>query len=92
MPLWSPFWIAMAVAYQYLPAVPLWHIFAAGIPIAAGGLILSHLMFARGLGLARLWHAVKGLPPIAPPVALCALAISLLTSFTDLSTLESVVI
>jgi len=91
-PLWSPFWIAMAVAYQYLPAVPLWHIFAVGIPMAIGGLILSHLMFARGLGLARLWHAVRGLAPIAPPVALCALAISLLTSFTDLSTLESVVI
>ena len=91
-PLWSPFWIAMAVAYQYLPAVPLWHILAVGIPMAAGGLILSHLMFARGLGLALLWRAVKGLAPIAPPVALCALAITLLTSFTDLSTLESVVV
>ncbi len=91
-PLWSPFWIAMAVAYQYLPSVPLWHVLGIGIPMAAGGLILSHLMFARGLGLALLWRAVKGLAAIAPPVALCALAITLLTSFTDLSTIQSVVV
>lgn len=90
-PLWSPFWIAMAVAYQYLPAVPLWHVLGVGIPMAVGGLILSHLMFARGMGLAQLWHAVKGLAPIAPLVALCALAITLLTSFTSLTTLQSVV-
>lgn len=91
-PLWSPFWIAMAVSYQYLPAVPLWQVLALGIPMAAGGLILAHLMFARALGLPMLWRAVQALAPIAPPVALCAMLITLLTSFSSLSTLQSVVV
>jgi hypothetical protein len=91
-PLWSPFWIAMAIAYQYLPAVPLWQIFAVGIPLAAGGTVLSHLMFGRGLDMVRLWDALKGLAPVVPPVALCALAVSLMTSFSNLSTLQSVAV
>lgn len=91
-PLWSPFWIAMAVAYQHLPAVPLWQVMALGLPMAAAGLMLSHMMFARGVGIAGLWRAVTTLGPIVPPVALCAAVITGLTSFTTLTTLQSVAV
>jgi hypothetical protein len=90
--LWSPFWLAMAVATQHLPAVPLWKIMALGLPMALGGLLLSHVLFARGVGLGGLWRAVRALGPIVIPVALCALVVTLLTSFTGLSTLQSVAV
>ena len=89
-PLWSPFWIAMAVAYQHLPAVPLWQVLAIGLPLAAVGLTLSHLIYASGVGLDQLWRAVESLAPIVPPVAICAATVVAVTSFTPLSTLQSV--
>ena len=82
----------MAMAYQYLPAVPLWRVLAVGIPLAVAGLVLSYLMFSQRRGPALLWQAVKGLAHLVPPVAINALAITLLTSFTSLSTLQSVVV
>jgi hypothetical protein len=91
-PLWSPFWIAMAVAYQHLPLVPLWQIMLLGLPMAVAGLLLSHIMFARGVGLVALWRAILALRPIMVPVALCAAVITLLTSFTGLSTLQAVAV
>jgi hypothetical protein len=91
-PLWSPFWIAMAVSYQYLPTVPLWQVLAIGIPLALAGLVLSHFMYTSGLGAAALWDAVRGLAPIAAPVAVCAIVIVLVTSSTTLSTLQAVII
>ncbi|MGE3711781.1 MAG: hypothetical protein AB7G35_19210, partial [Hyphomicrobiaceae bacterium] len=90
-PLWSPFWIAMAVVYQYLPAVPLWQVLATGLPLAVLGLMLAQLMFARGMGLKRLWQATAGLAPIIPPVAICAVVIAVVASFTTLSTLDAVI-
>ena len=59
----------MAVIYQYLPDVPLWQVMVVGLLLAAGGLVLSHLMYARGMGLQDLWYAVMALTPIAAPVA-----------------------
>jgi hypothetical protein len=91
-PLWSPFWIAMAVAYQYVPGVPLWQVLATGLGLSVVGLVLAHMMFASELGLVRLWQAVAGLAPIVPPVALCAAVIVLVTSFSSLSTLQSVIV
>lgn len=91
-PLWSPFWIAMAVAYQQLPEVPLWQVLSMGLPLSIAGLAVSHLMFARNVGIRALWRAVCGLGPIIPPVAICAAVIVVVTSFTPLSTLQSVIV
>ena len=91
-PLWSPFWIAMAVVYQYLPNVPLWQVLATGIPLAIVGLVLAETMYTRSLNLNLLWIAVKGLAPVGPPVAICAIAIVLVTSLTNLSTIQAVVV
>ena len=90
--LWSPFWLAMAVATQHLPNVPLWRIMALGLPMAAGGLLLSPVMFARGIGLGGLWRAVLALRPVVFPVALCAATITRLAGFTSLTTIQSVAI
>lgn len=91
-PLWSPFWIAMAVAYQHLPAVPLWQVMTIGLPLAMCGLVLAHWMYARGVGLRQLWQAILGLKPILPPVAVAAATITVVTSATSLSTLQSVAV
>jgi len=88
--LWSPFWVAMAVASQHLPTVPLWQVMALGLPMAAAGLALAHLMYARNVVWGDLWRAVLALRPVGAPVAICAAVITLLSGLTHLSTLQSV--
>ncbi|CAN0460371.1 unnamed protein product, partial [Discosporangium mesarthrocarpum] len=90
-PLWSPFWVAAAFAAQQIPGVPAWEIMALGLGMAVVGLILAHLMYARGVGLPDLWRAVRGFAPIVPSVAVCALMIAGLSSVAGLSTLQALI-
>ena len=90
-PLWSPFWIAAAFAAQQIHGVPAWQIMALGLAMAAVGLVLAHLMYARGVGLANLGRAVLGFAPIVPSVAVCALMIAGLSSVGGLSTLKALI-
>ena len=90
-PLWSPFWVAAAFAAQQIPGVPAWEIMALGLGMAVVGLILAHLMYARGVGLQDLWRAVRGFAPIVPSVAVCALMIAGLSSVAGLSTLQALI-
>jgi hypothetical protein len=60
-----------------------------GLGMAAIGLVLAHLMYARGVGLPDLWRAVMGFAPIVPSVAACALMIAGLSSVAGLSTLQA---
>lgn len=90
-PLWSPFWIASAFAAQQIPGVPAWEIMALGLAMAAIGLVLAHLMYAREVGLTDLWHAVRGFAPIIPSVAVCAAMIAGLSSIAGLSTLKALI-
>ena len=62
-PLWSPFWVAAAFAAQQIPGVPAWEIMALGLGMAVVGLILAHLMYARGVGLQDLWRGGPGFRP-----------------------------
>lgn len=91
-PLWSPFWIAMAVSYQHLPDVPLWHILAIGLVLSALGLVLAHVMYNRDLSVRRALAAMAAFVPVIPPVVISATVIVLLTSLTPLSTLQSVAV
>jgi len=91
-PLWSPFWIAMAVSYQHLPDVELWRIMGLGLGLAALGLIAAQIVYAPNIGPRSVWRAVSGLSPIVRPVALCAAVITLLNAVTPLSSLEAVVV
>ncbi len=90
--LWSPFWLAMAIVYQFVPDVPLWQVIGSGLALSVIGLVMAHLMFARGVGLRELWQAMKGFAPIAPPVAVCALIITLVTTFSSMTSLQAVVV
>ncbi len=44
--LWSPFFVGMAVASHYLPAVRLWQIMPMGLAFAAFGLLIAYFMSA----------------------------------------------
>ena len=90
--MWSPFWIAMAVAYQHLPDVPLWQIIALGLPLAGLHLGLAHWLFERDIGWRAMARAVLDLRPIFIPVALCAAVITLVNSVTALTTIQTVVV
>ena len=90
-PLWSPFWVASAFATQQIPNVPAWEIMALGLCMAAIGLVISHAMFARGVGFPDLWNALKGFAPILPAVALCALMIAALSGLAGLGTLKALI-
>jgi hypothetical protein len=90
-PLWSPFWIASAFATQQLPNVPAYEIMALGLVLAAIGLVLAHVMYAREVGLADLWRAVIGFAPLVPTVALCAVLIAGFSSIAGMSTLKALI-
>jgi hypothetical protein len=90
-PLWSPFWIAAAFAAQQIPGVPAWQIMSLGLGMTVIGMVLAHVMYARGVGLADLWRAVKGFAPIVPSVAVCALMIVGLSTIAGLSTLKALI-
>jgi len=90
-PLWSPFWVAAAFAAQQIPGVPTWEIMLLGLGMAAMGLVLAHVMFARDVGLSDLWRAVLGFAPIVPSVVACALVIAGLSSVVGLSTLQALI-
>ncbi len=90
-PLWSPFWIASAFATQQLPGVPAWEIMSLGLAMAAIGMVLAHIMYARDVGLSDLWRALLGFAPIVPTVALCAALITGLSAVAGLSTLKALI-
>ena len=90
-PLWSPFWVAAAFAAQQIHGVPAWQIMGVGAALAAVGLVVAHVMYARGVGLGDLWRAIRGFAPIVPIVLLCAAAIAVLSSVAGLSTLKALI-
>jgi len=90
--LWSPFWIAMAVASQYVPQVPLWQVMTLGICFAAAALTLSHVMYAQDPTVRRLGQALYALRPITRPVVICVAVVALLSSTTGLPGIQTLII
>ena len=90
--LWSPFWLAMALSTEQLPAVPLWQIMALGLSLCALGLVVAQLMYTPDIGMGALWHALRAFSPILPPVALAAAAVLALNAITPLTTLQCLVV
>ncbi len=88
--LWSPFWIAMAVAFQHLPDVPLWSVMALGLLLSTGGLVLGQAMAGAPRRGTR--DALCALLPVVPPVAIAAATVVALASFTPLRPLEALLI
>lgn len=92
VPFWSPFIVGMAVASQYLPAVPLWEIMGLGLALALLGIFFSFLMVDRNRGLVPLLQAMKSLTPVAIPIAITALVVVGTTALTSLTTLQALIV
>tara|TARA_R110002110_G_scaffold63328_5_gene176273 strand:+ start:990 stop:2306 length:1317 start_codon:yes stop_codon:yes gene_type:complete len=92
VPFWSPFIVGMAVASQYLPAVPLWEIMGLGLVLAVFGVLFSFLTVDRNRGIAPLLQALRSLTPIAVPIAIAALVVVGTTALTSLSTLQALIV
>lgn len=90
--LWSPFWIAMAFAYQHLPKVKLWQIMTLGLALSTLGMLVAQVMYSRSVGIVGLWRALKGFAPVLPPLGVAAAVVLGLTAATPLSTLQSLVL
>ncbi len=90
--LWSPFFVAFAVASSYLPAVPAWQVFALGFVLMAMALLISILMFARPLQLAAIGQALKCLLPVLAYLLIAVAAVMVVSAFAGLSTLGSVLV
>ncbi|HCI48224.1 MAG TPA: hypothetical protein DFI00_13100 [Rhodospirillaceae bacterium] len=96
-PLWSPFFVAMALASAYLPSVSLIQIMPVGLITAMASLVVSILFFGgskqRGTGNQPGWVAgVHALAPIAPGLAILGLTVVLIAVSTPLSSLETIIL
>lgn len=90
--LYSPFLVGFAVAYTYLPAVPVWQIFALGGALAACGLAIALLMFARPLSAEGVRAGLGCLAPIALPMGAAAGLVVVAAQLLPVSTLGSVLV
>ena len=85
--MWSPFWVAMAIAYQHLPNVALWSIMGLGAALAVPGLLIGQAMTGRVH-----WRGTVALLPVVPSVTIAAATVVSLAMFTRLQPLEALVI
>jgi hypothetical protein len=91
--LWSPFFIAMAVASQSVPGVPIWQTAALGLPLAALGMAIAYLGFGgRAGGGPALIQSTLALMPILPMIAVAGAAVVLVTGLTSLTSLQAVLL
>lgn len=89
---WSPFFVASAVASQLVPGVAAWQIVLNGWMLAALGAGIAHLMFNRELGVAALLRALGRLTPILVPTGLLVAAVVAISALTGWNVLQSVVV
>ncbi len=89
--LYSPFFVGFAVAYTYLPDVPVWQVFVLGTGIAACGLFVSLLLFARPLSRRAVAQGLSCLAPVALPMAGIAGLVVVASQVFPISTLGAVV-
>ena len=88
---WSPFFVASAVAGQLVPSVAAWQIVAAGGALGLLGGAIAHAMFNRGAGWPSIVRALRRLGPVVPACGLLVGAVVAASGVTGWSTLQSVV-
>ena len=90
---WSPFYLSVVLASQYITTVPLWQIIGLGLPFAALGLVLSYFVLGDGAGgLLALRRSLASLTPIIPGVALAATLVVAISGLSDLTTLQAIIL
>jgi len=91
--LWSPFFVAMAVASHHVPGVPLWHTALLGVPLAATGLAIGFFAFSGASGgRAALIESLRALTPSLPLLLIAGCSIVLVGAVTSLSSLQAVLL
>ena len=91
--IWSPFYLSVVLASQYITTVPLWQIMALGLPFAVLGLFLSYFVLGDGAGgFSALRRSIASLLPIVPVVAVTAVLVAVIGELGDLTTLQSIVL
>lgn len=90
--LFSPFLVGFAVAYTYLPDVPVWQVFALGGGLAAIGHLIGLAMFARPLSAAGVRAGLGCLAPIALPMGAAAVLVVVASQVLPVSTLGAVLV
>ncbi|MEM6902874.1 MAG: hypothetical protein AAF556_06525 [Pseudomonadota bacterium] len=92
-PLWSPFFVAMALASSYLPDTGLLEIAPVGLLIALLSLIVSICLFGRVRGFHWGWvDGLRALVPISGLLGGLGLAVVIASTVTPLATLEVIVL
>jgi len=89
---WSPFFVASAVAGQLVRGVAAWQIVALGLGLAAIGGVIAHLMFNRGLALRSFGRALARLEPILLPTVLLVGAVVGTSGALGWNVLQSVIV
>ena len=87
--IWSPFFVSMALASEYLPGVLLWQIMPAGFALAIVGLLTSYVMFDNAGGIMGLVRSLRSLAPVLPNIVIAAVVVAIVSGVTGLSTLQS---
>jgi len=90
--LFSPFLVGFAVAYTYLPDVPVWQVFALGGTLAATGHAIALALFARPLSIEGVRAGLGCLAPIALPMGGAAVLVVIASQLLPVSTLGSVLV
>lgn len=88
--LYSPFLVGFAVAYTYVPDVPVWQAFALGGSMAGCGLIISLLIFARPLSFDVVGRGLSCLAPIGMLMGVVAALVISASQVFPISTLGAV--
>ena len=89
---WSPFFVASAVASQLVPSVAAWRIVALGLALSALGGAIAHLMYNRALDARSFLRALGRLAPIVVPTVLLVGAVIATSGATGWNVLQSVVV
>lgn len=90
--LWSPFFVAAAIAGQLVPGVQVWQTVSIGLALAALGGVVAHLMFNRELDLDSYLRALRRLVPIFLPTVLLVGTVVVVSGVTGWNVLQSVVV
>ena len=90
--LYSPFFVGFAVAYTYLPDVPVWQVFTLGGVLAASGLGIALLLFARPLSMDGVRRGLGCLAPVMLPMGAAAGFVILASQTLPVTTLGAVLV
>ncbi|NQW10456.1 MAG: hypothetical protein HQ481_11320 [Alphaproteobacteria bacterium] len=90
--LYSPFFVGFAVAYTYLPDVPVWQVFSLGGGLAASGLLIALVLFSRPLSMASVRRGLGCLGPVMLPMGVAAGLVVVASQILPVTTLGAVLV